>query len=180
MSTGSGDGDGDGTFVNCAPIGTGATDAESDTDSGDPQHSDDNDIDSNGDTCDDDDDDDDDNDDDQSISDDDDDAAAAASFDADSDEVPVWVRGERRWISGLCADTTCGQLVEALLRDDGLLAAGASAACVNALLAEYVISEKWRSVEQILAGDTRVLNIWTAWGEAQSQVRTPPSPQSTH
>lgn len=117
----------------------------------------------------------------QSISDSDDDDVdgAASSFDSeeedddnddDTDEVPVWVRGARRWISGLTADTTCGQLVEALLRDDGILSEATGPAATAALLAQYVISEKWRSVEQILAGETKVLNIWTAWGEAQSQV----------
>lgn len=101
---------------------------------------------------------------------DDDDDSDIVSFDGDSDEVPVWVRNERRWISGLTADTTCGQLVEALLRDDGLLNERSPASQIASQLGQYVISEKWRSVEQILAADTKVLNIWTAWGEAQSQV----------
>lgn len=89
--------------------------------------------------------------------------------DDNSNEIPVWVRGEQRWISGLGADTTCVQLVEALLRDDGLI--DDNAPHRGDVLGQYVISEKWRRVEQILDAHTKVLSIWTAWGTAQSEVR---------
>lgn len=86
-------------------------------------------------------------------------------------EIPVWVRGEQRWISGLSEETTCGQLVEALLRDEGLHGGAAlDQTDTNDILNQYVISEKWRRVEQILSRTTKVLQIWTAWGESQSQV----------
>lgn len=86
-------------------------------------------------------------------------------------EIPVWVRGEQRWISGLSEETTCGQLVEALLRDEGLHGGAApDQTGTNDILNQYVISEKWRRVEQILSRTTKVLQIWTAWGESQSQV----------
>lgn len=96
-------------------------------------------------------------------------------FEDNSNEIPVWVRGEQRWISGLCAETTCVQLVEALLRDDGLIVDDENNALNHSshrteLLLQYVISEKWRRVEQILEGNTKVLSIWTAWGTAQSEV----------
>lgn len=86
------------------------------------------------------------------------------------DEIPVWVRGEQRWISGLNEDTTCGQLVEALLRDEGLKDDGETMAGKDSLN-QYVISEKWRRVEQVLSSSTKVLKIWNSWGESQTEVR---------
>lgn len=75
------------------------------------------------------------------------------------------MHGEKRWISELNEETTCGQLVEALLQDEGINVAHTDP------LNQYVISEKWRRVEQILNSSTKVLKIWTAWGEAQSEVK---------
>lgn len=116
----------------------------------------------------------------QFLPDDDDESDAAEDdedFEDNSNEIPVWVRGEQRWISGLCEETTCVQLVEALLRDDGLIEddddqhnAPNHSTHRDELLSQYVISEQWRRVEQILDANTKVLSIWTAWGSAQSEV----------
>lgn len=35
---------------------------------------------------------------------------------------------------------------------------------------EWVITERWRSVEQPLAPNATILDIWNAWGDAQSEV----------
>ncbi|XP_037040987.1 uncharacterized protein LOC119077783 isoform X2 [Bradysia coprophila] len=100
------------------------------------------------------------------------------SCDDTTDEIPIWVRGEQRWISGITDETTCGQLVEALLRDDGMDVEQ------NDGLDQYVITERWRRVEQVLNGSTKVLKIWIAWGAAQSEVklslRRIESPQGTY
>lgn len=111
----------------------------------------------------------------ESLADDETDDEDADDSEDNSNEIPVWVRGEQRWISGLSADTTCVQLVEALLRDDGLIddennAPNHASHREEELLNQYVISEKWRRVEQILDANTKVLSIWTAWGTAQSEV----------
>lgn len=37
-------------------------------------------------------------------------------------------------------------------------------------LNDFVITEKWRDVEQVLPGDTRILPIYAAWGHAQNEV----------
>lgn len=37
-------------------------------------------------------------------------------------------------------------------------------------LNDYVITEKWRDVEQALPGDTKILPIWMAWGSLQYEV----------
>ncbi|GAB0093054.1 uncharacterized protein DMENIID0001_081060 [Sergentomyia squamirostris] len=78
-----------------------------------------------------------------------------------TEEIPVWVRGEQRWISGVTDHTSAADLVEALLQDEGISDRGK----------DYVITERWRRVEQILDGRTKVLKIWSAWGEAQAEVK---------
>lgn len=37
-------------------------------------------------------------------------------------------------------------------------------------LNDFVITEKWRDVEQVLPGDTKILPIYAAWGHAQNEV----------
>lgn len=37
-------------------------------------------------------------------------------------------------------------------------------------LGDYVITERWRDVEQALAAETHILPIWLAWGSARSEV----------
>jgi hypothetical protein len=34
------------------------------------------------------------------------------------EEVPIWVRGEQRWVSGITADTTCHDVIQVLLQDE--------------------------------------------------------------
>lgn len=38
-----------------------------------------------------------------------------------SDEIPVWIRGDKRWISGVTEETTCSNLVYVLLVDEGII-----------------------------------------------------------
>lgn len=35
---------------------------------------------------------------------------------------------------------------------------------------DYVITERWKKVEQVLDGRTNILKIWNAWGSAQQEV----------
>lgn len=96
------------------------------------------------------------------------------------DEIPIWVHGEQRWISGITKETTCAQLVDALLRDQGLKAAKENGSCSsggssNAVTTDhmgnqYVITERWKRVEQVLDQRTRILKIWEAWGETKPEV----------
>lgn len=97
-----------------------------------------------------------------------------AEEDYDVNEIPVWVHGEARWIGGVTEHTTAGDLVEALLLDDRSLfdsATGDNHPPPSAVLQQYVITERWRQMEQILESKTKVWKIWKAWGEAQCEVR---------
>lgn len=93
------------------------------------------------------------------------------SVDSD-DEIPIWLHGEQRWISGITNDTTCAQLVDALLRNEGLNGepAPSSTSCGPTAENQYVITERWRRVEQSLDNKTKILKIWKAWGQTKSEV----------
>lgn len=95
----------------------------------------------------------------------DDDESCGTVSDFSTEEVPVWIKGEQRFISGVTEETTCGDLIEALIQQENL-AAGSSAAETK----EYCITERWRQVEQVLDGKTKILQIWSAWGKAQPEV----------
>lgn len=68
----------------------------------------------------------------------------------------MWVSGQQLWVRGVDRKTTCADVITALLGrpDEG-----------------YVIVERWRKVERPLGTDTRLLKLWTAWGDAQGDVR---------
>ncbi|XP_052860615.1 ras association domain-containing protein 10 [Anopheles cruzii] len=89
--------------------------------------------------------------------------------DCSVDEIPVWIKGEQRWISGVTEDTTCEDLIEVLLQQDlPQQQPGAAAAAVSS---DYCITERWRQVEQVLDRGTKIWQIWTAWGKAQPEVK---------
>lgn len=93
-----------------------------------------------------------------------------------SHELPVWIKGEQRWISGVTDQTTCLDLIEALLIDEGVIKTANDSNNNNGTnlyptkVNDYVIAERWRRVEQILDPRTKILKIWTAWGAEQSEV----------
>lgn len=93
-----------------------------------------------------------------------------------SHELPVWIKGEQRWISGVTDQTTCLDLIEALLIDEGVIKTTNDSNNNNGTnlyptkVNDYVIAERWRRVEQVLDPRTKILKIWTAWGEEQSEV----------
>lgn len=95
------------------------------------------------------------------------------SIDSDDDEIPIFVHGEQRWISGVTSETTCAQLVEALLQNENIIGEPASTSAATTTSIEkhqYVITERWRRVEQMLDNKTKILKIWKAWGQTKSEV----------
>jgi Ras association domain-containing protein 9/10 len=97
-----------------------------------------------------------------------------------SHEIPVWIKGEQRWISGVTEQTTCLDLIEALLIDEGVIKgvndsnnnnnSNPGTNLYSTKVNDYVIAERWRRVEQVLDPRTKILKIWTAWGAEQSEV----------
>uniref|UniRef100_A0A182LTF5 Ras-associating domain-containing protein n=1 Tax=Anopheles culicifacies TaxID=139723 RepID=A0A182LTF5_9DIPT len=87
-------------------------------------------------------------------------------------EIPIWIRGEARFVSGINATTTCSNIIRALIDDEiqnGNY--GPEDVAVSRDVSDYVIIERWREVEQVLTGDTRILSIWNAWGDAKNEVQ---------
>lgn len=80
-------------------------------------------------------------------------------------EIPVWVGGLQKWITGLTKKTTCEDIVRALLRAEGRPVAEEKDWC------HYVIVERWRKVERPLESKSKILKVWKAWGEEQSNVK---------
>uniref|UniRef100_A0A1B0CWH1 Uncharacterized protein n=1 Tax=Lutzomyia longipalpis TaxID=7200 RepID=A0A1B0CWH1_LUTLO len=85
------------------------------------------------------------------------------------DEIPIWICGEPRYISGINEATTCQDLIEALIEDE--LKTTSIDVSVSRDAEDYVITEKWRSVEQPLTSDTLILPLWQAWGAARNEVK---------
>lgn len=75
-------------------------------------------------------------------------------------EIPVWVKGTQKWVTGLTKRTTCDDVIYALLYQDG----------VQHRTSEYAIFEKWREVERPLQGRTKIVKVWRTWGAEQSNV----------
>ena len=92
-------------------------------------------------------------------------------------ELPVWVFGRCRWVSGVCRRTTCQDVLEAVLEGPGALPGalpGASPAGRTEPPSElepgvslaghfdpaaYVIVERWKGVERRLDGRARILKV---------------------
>lgn len=41
-----------------------------------------------------------------------------ADSDSSGEEIPIWVRGEQRWVSGVAGETTCNDVIQVLLQDE--------------------------------------------------------------
>lgn len=85
-------------------------------------------------------------------------------------KISVWVCREEKLVSGLTKRTTCADVVKVLL-DDQNLQQGASAAMLSGSPQSYCVVEKWRGFERILPNKTKLLRLWSAWGDEQENVR---------
>lgn len=88
----------------------------------------------------------------------------------DDGKISVWVCREEKLVSGLTKRTTCADVVRVLLEDQNLRQ-GASAAMLSGSPQSYCMVEKWRGFERILPNKTKVLRLWSAWGDEQENVR---------
>ncbi|XP_034033100.1 ras association domain-containing protein 10-like [Thalassophryne amazonica] len=84
--------------------------------------------------------------------------------------VSVWVCREEKLVSGLTKRTTCADVVKVLLEDQNLRQ-GASAAMLSGSPQSYCVVEKWRGFERMLPNKTKILRLWSAWGDEQENVR---------
>uniref|UniRef100_A0A8C5ERQ3 Ras-associating domain-containing protein n=1 Tax=Gouania willdenowi TaxID=441366 RepID=A0A8C5ERQ3_GOUWI len=85
-------------------------------------------------------------------------------------KVSVWVCREEKLVSGLTKRTTCSDVVKVLLEDQNLQQS-VSAAMLSGPPHSYCVVEKWRGFERILPNKTKILRLWSAWGDEQENVR---------
>ncbi|GLD73493.1 ras association domain-containing protein 10-like protein [Lates japonicus] len=85
-------------------------------------------------------------------------------------KLSVWVCREEKLVSGLTKRTTCADVVKVLLEDQNLRQ-GTSAAMLSGSPQSYCVVEKWRGFERILPNKTKILRLWSAWGDEQENVR---------
>ncbi|XP_056383944.1 ras association domain-containing protein 10 [Hyla sarda] len=83
-------------------------------------------------------------------------------------KISVWLCEEEKLVSGLTRRTTCADVVRVLLEDHNQSAEGSM---MLGPPQAYCIVEKWRGFERILPNKTKILRLWTAWGEEQENVR---------
>ena len=81
-------------------------------------------------------------------------------------EVPFLVNNTPKWISGIVEDTTCGDIVKALLASEGRLKGIA-----EDQLERFVLVERWRKVERPLRRESCLMKIWQAWGGEAEDVQ---------
>ncbi|MBN3302124.1 ras association domain-containing protein 10 [Amia ocellicauda] len=91
-------------------------------------------------------------------------------MDLEECKISVWVCREEKLVSGLSRRTTCADVVKVLLEDQNLQQ-GASASMLSGTPQSYCVVEKWRGFERILPNKTKILRLWSAWGEEQENVR---------
>uniref|UniRef100_A0A8C5EPV8 Ras-associating domain-containing protein n=1 Tax=Gouania willdenowi TaxID=441366 RepID=A0A8C5EPV8_GOUWI len=89
---------------------------------------------------------------------------------SDEGKVSVWVCREEKLVSGLTKRTTCSDVVKVLLEDQNLQQS-VSAAMLSGPPHSYCVVEKWRGFERILPNKTKILRLWSAWGDEQENVR---------
>lgn len=84
----------------------------------------------------------------------------------------MWVCREEKLISGLSKRTTCADVARVLLKEERFQTSSAASMPVLAGSPEsYCLVEKWRGFERVLPNKTKILRLWSAWGDEQENVR---------
>ncbi|KAL4613525.1 ras association domain-containing protein 10-like [Arapaima gigas] len=86
-------------------------------------------------------------------------------------KISVWVCREEKLVSGLSRRTTCADVVKVLLEEQSVRGCAAAAGALCGPPQSYCIVEKWRGFERILPNKTKILRLWSAWGDEQENVR---------
>jgi len=88
-------------------------------------------------------------------------------MEAEESKISVWVCREEKLVSGLSKRTTCADVIRVLLEEQNL----ETRVSLSGSPQSYCVVEKWRGVERILPNKTKILRLWSAWGEEQENVR---------
>ncbi|XP_042584532.1 ras association domain-containing protein 10-like [Cyprinus carpio] len=88
-------------------------------------------------------------------------------MEAEENKISVWVCREEKLVSGLSKRTSCADVIRVLLEEQNL----EQRVSLSGSPQSYCIVEKWRGFERILPNKTKILRLWSAWGEEQENVR---------
>uniref|UniRef100_A0A8C1R5H6 Ras association domain family member 10 n=1 Tax=Cyprinus carpio TaxID=7962 RepID=A0A8C1R5H6_CYPCA len=88
-------------------------------------------------------------------------------MEAEENKISVWVCREEKLVSGLSKRTSCADVIRVLLGEENL----EQRVSLSGSPQSYCIVEKWRGFERILPNKTKILRLWSAWGEEQENVR---------
>lgn len=88
-------------------------------------------------------------------------------MEAEESKISVWVCREEKLVSGLSKRTTCADVIQVLLEEQNL----DPRVSLSGSPQSYCIVEKWRGFERILPNKTKILRLWSAWGEEQENIR---------
>ena len=91
---------------------------------------------------------------------------AVTEYEAGGIEVPFLVNNNQKWISGIVEQTTCADIIKALLAAEGRLKG-----ITEDGLEKFVLVERWRRVERPLKKESGLLKIWQAWGPEAKDVQ---------
>ncbi|XP_059373036.1 ras association domain-containing protein 10-like [Carassius carassius] len=88
-------------------------------------------------------------------------------MEAEENKIAVWVCREEKLVSGLSKRTSCADVIRVLLGEQN----PGQRVSLSGSPQSYCIVEKWRGFERILPNNTKILRLWSAWGEEQENVR---------
>ncbi|GLD65590.1 ras association domain-containing protein 10 isoform X1 [Lates japonicus] len=82
----------------------------------------------------------------------------------------VWVCREEKLVSGLTKRTTCADMVKVLLEDQNLRRGAPRPRCLGSPQS-YCVVEKMEGLREDFTNKTKILRLWSAWGDEQENVR---------
>ncbi len=93
--------------------------------------------------------------------------ATSSPYAVVSHEIPFYLQGSPKWVSGITRITTCSDVLNSLVT----AAKGSDASGGSISTSGYVLVEQWRGVERPLSQSSRILKLWLAWGDERQHVK---------
>lgn len=85
-------------------------------------------------------------------------------------EIPLWIGGLQKWVTGVTKQTTCEEVIKAVLSANETYH-HKSGGKTHRDHKHYIIVERWHKVEKPLDPRSRLLKVWNTWGLEQCNVR---------
>ncbi|GFS95769.1 ras association domain-containing protein 10 [Nephila pilipes] len=86
-------------------------------------------------------------------------------------EIPLWIGGLQKWVTGVTKQTTCEEIIKAVLSANENYHYHKTGGKSHRDHKHYIIVERWHKVEKPLDPRSRLLKVWNTWGLEQCNVR---------